>query len=141
MPAKRLQWGLSARRPGGGGWGPDLLAGRIIDILSQFRGSPLENLGRPVLKKLDRAMSDGMFGSPSDWIAIWRAAIAERGWTHRDVDSAAQEDALARGERWGDGYCGKLLCSAREPTASTIARMNRVLGVTVKFVREVVLMP
>jgi hypothetical protein len=79
------------------------------------------------------AMSDGLTGMPSDWIAIWRAAISARGWTHRDVDSEAQEDALARGERWGDGYCGKLLCGAREPTATTISRMNRVLGLRLRL--------
>ncbi|MGA2056912.1 MAG: hypothetical protein ABSG88_16555 [Bradyrhizobium sp.] len=78
-------------------------------------------------------MSDGLTGMPSDWIAIWRAAISARGWTHRDVDSEAQEDALARGERWGDGYCGKLLCGAREPTATTISRMNRVLGLRLRL--------
>jgi hypothetical protein len=72
-------------------------------------------------------MSEALFGSPADWIALWRAKMAELGWTTREVDFRAQDDAAAHGERWGDGYCGKLLCGDREPTATTIARMNRVL--------------
>jgi hypothetical protein len=75
-------------------------------------------------------MSDGLIGSPADWIAIWRARIAEIGLTHREVDFRA---------RWGEGYCSKLLCGDREPTATTISRMNQTLGirfVTIAGARE-----
>jgi hypothetical protein len=68
-------------------------------------------------------MSEGLTGTRADWIAIWRARIAELGWTHREVDFRAG---------WGEGYCSKLLCGDREPTATTIARMNRVLGITLR---------
>lgn len=69
-------------------------------------------------------MSDGLIGSAADWIAIWRGAIAERGWTHREVDFRAG---------WGEGYCSKLLCGDREPTATTISRMNRALGLRIRL--------
>jgi hypothetical protein len=65
-------------------------------------------------------MTDAMLGSQADWIALWRSEMLRQGLTHREVDLRAG---------WGDGYCSKLLCGAREPTATTIARMNRVLGI------------
>jgi hypothetical protein len=68
-------------------------------------------------------MTDRLIGSPADWIATWRAVIFARGWTHREVDFRAG---------WGDGYCSKLLCGDREPTASTISRMNLAIGLTVR---------
>jgi hypothetical protein len=82
-------------------------------------------------------MSD-LSGTPVELIAMWKARIADLGWTHSEVDFRAQEDARAQGERWGDGYCGKLLCGAREPTATTIARMNRVLGIRFRALAEAV---
>jgi hypothetical protein len=81
---------------------------------------------------------DGFTGTPAELIALWRAWIAELGWTHAEVDFRAQEDARAHGERWGDGYCGKLLCGDREPTATTSARMNRVLGIRLHVLAETV---
>jgi hypothetical protein len=69
-------------------------------------------------------MSDALIGSAAGWIAIWRAAIADRSWTHREVDFRA---------RWGEGYCSKLLCGDREPTAPTISRMNRALGLKLRL--------
>jgi hypothetical protein len=83
-------------------------------------------------------MSEGLTGSQADWISLWRARMAELGWKHLEVDFRAQCDARAHGKSWGDGYCSKLLCGDREPTATTIARMNRVLGIgfiTVNFER------
>jgi hypothetical protein len=82
-------------------------------------------------------MSGGLLGSAADWIAIWRARIAELGWTHSEVDFRAQCDARADGERWGDGYCSKLLCGDREPTATTISRMNRALRLNIRIEVEV----
>ena len=73
-------------------------------------------------------MSEGLTGTQAELIALWRARIAELGWKYPEVDFRAQQDARAHGERWGDGYCAKLLCGAREPTATTSARMNRILG-------------
>jgi hypothetical protein len=70
------------------------------------------------------AMSDRLIRSPADWMAIWRARIAELGWTHREVDFRAG---------WGEGYCSKLLCGDREPTATTISRMNRTLGLRLRL--------
>jgi hypothetical protein len=83
-------------------------------------------------------MTDGLSGTPAELIALWRARIAYLGWTHSEVDFRAQEDARGHGERWGDGYCGKLLCGDREPTATTIARINRVLGIRLRVLAEAV---
>jgi hypothetical protein len=69
-------------------------------------------------------MSEGLTGAREDWIAIWRASISNRGWTHREVDDLAG---------WGEGYCSKLLCGDREPTATTISRMNRALGLKIRL--------
>jgi len=84
-------------------------------------------------------MTDGFFGTREELIALWRAQISAQGWTHSEVDFRAQADARAHGERWGDGYCGKILCGDREPTATRIARMNRVLGLKLRV--EVALTP
>jgi hypothetical protein len=65
-------------------------------------------------------MTHGLLGTQADWIELWRREMAAQGLKHREVDFRA---------RWGDGYCSKLLCGDREPTATTIARMNRVLGI------------
>jgi hypothetical protein len=70
------------------------------------------------------SVSDGLIRAPADWIAIWRAAITDHGWTHREVDFRAG---------WGEGYCSKLLCGDREPTATTILRMNRALGLRLRL--------
>ena len=83
-------------------------------------------------------MSGDLSGTPAELIALWRARIAALGWTHADVDARAQEDADLHGERWGDGYTGKLLCGDREPTATTSARMNRVLGIRFRVLAEAV---
>jgi hypothetical protein len=75
-------------------------------------------------------MSDGLFGSAADWREIWRARIRALGLTQEEVDLRARDDARAHGEKWGERYCGKLLRGDREPTATRIARMNRVLGIS-----------
>jgi hypothetical protein len=73
------------------------------------------------------AMSEGMTLSPAELIALWRSKISACGWSQREVDFRAG---------WGEGYCGKLLCGDREPTATTIARMNRALGIRFVTVDE-----
>jgi hypothetical protein len=100
------------------------LAPAIIDASIHFRGSSSKNLGGSVLKKLGAAMIDRLIGSAADWIAIWRSAIGARGLTHREVDDLAG---------WGEGYCSKLLCGDREPTATTISRMNCALGLKIRL--------
>jgi hypothetical protein len=72
-------------------------------------------------------------GWHGELIALWRARIEELGWKHFEVDDRAQRDARAHGERWGDGYCSKLLCGDREPTATTISRMNHALGLRLRL--------
>ncbi len=62
-----------------------------------------------------------MFGSSADWVALWRAALADRGWTHLELDHRAQ---------LGEGYTGKILCGLVKPTAPTIERINRALGIS-----------
>jgi hypothetical protein len=61
-----------------------------------------------------------MTGSQADWIILWRSAMSAQELTHREVDFRAG---------WGEGYCSKLLCGDREPTATTISRMNQALGI------------
>jgi DNA-binding phage protein len=77
-------------------------------------------------------MTGGLHGSAADWIATWRAAIAVRGWTHREVDFRAG---------LGEGYCSKLLCGDREPTATTISRMNNALGIRLRLEVETDALP
>jgi hypothetical protein len=66
------------------------------------------------------AMTDGLTCSPAELIALWRSTMTAQGLTHREVDFRAG---------WGEGYCSKLLCGDREPTATTISRMNQALGI------------
>ena len=49
-------------------------------------------------------MTDGLFGSSADWIALWRARMDERELTHRVVDDMAG---------LGEGYVSKLMCGQR----------------------------
>jgi transcriptional regulator with XRE-family HTH domain len=65
-------------------------------------------------------MTDGLTGARADWIALWREAMAAQQLTHREVDDRAG---------FSEGYVSKLMCGqVREPTAATIAKMNRALG-------------
>ena len=68
-------------------------------------------------------MTDGLLGSSADWIALWRARMAERDLTHRAVDDLAG---------LGEGYVSKLMCGQRSPTPRTIERMNRALGIRLR---------
>ena len=62
-----------------------------------------------------------MLGSQADWIALCRAAMADRGLTTREVDEAA---------KIGDGYMAKLMCGqVKTPTWRTVARVNEALGI------------
>ena len=70
-------------------------------------------------------MSNGLTGTMPELIAVWRAAMDARGKTTRDVDHDAG---------LGEGYVAKILCGSRTPTAPTIAKINRALGVEVLFV-------
>ena len=58
-------------------------------------------------------------------IAAWRAAMAASGKTTREVNHDAG---------LGEGYLAKILCGLRSPTAPTVAKINRVLGIEVEFV-------
>jgi transcriptional regulator with XRE-family HTH domain len=67
------------------------------------------------------AMSDGHFGSRADWLALWKGEAAAQGLSYRDLDDRA---GLT------DGYFSRLMCGdVREPTAATIERINRALGI------------
>jgi hypothetical protein len=89
-----------------------------------FGSIGLPILARPAPEKVGPAMTERLIRAPADWIALWRLQIAARGWTHREVDFRAG---------WGEGYCSKLLCGDREPTATTILRMNRALGLRLRL--------
>jgi predicted transcriptional regulator len=68
-------------------------------------------------------VSEALFGSQADWIALWRARLADLGWTHRELDDRAG---------LGEGYTSKLLCGLVKPTAPTIERINRALGIRLR---------
>ena len=68
-------------------------------------------------------MTDVLTGEQWEWIALWRGALRARDWTHLDLDAKA---GLC------DGYASKILCGARAPSAPTIARINRALGITLQ---------
>jgi DNA-binding phage protein len=83
-----------------------------------FGAARLEKIRRP-------AMSEGLTGTTPELIAVWRAAMDARGRTTREVDHDAG---------LGDGYFAKILCGLRTPTAPTIAKINRALGLEMRFV-------
>ena len=106
---------------------------RLIDIPARIRGRfsqiffGLGNFGGAVFwrglvqKKVGVAMSDALFGTQADWIAVWRAEMAAQGLTYREVDDLAG---------LGEGYMAKLMCGlVKEATAATIAKINRALGI------------
>ncbi len=68
-------------------------------------------------------MTDALTGEQAEWIALWREALAARGWSHRELDERA---GLA------EGYTSKILCGDRVPTARIIAKINRALGITLQ---------
>jgi hypothetical protein len=66
-------------------------------------------------------LAGSMTGSRAEWIAIWRARLAELGWTYEELD-----------HRLGlkNKYFSRLVCGdIGEPTAKRIAANNRVLGI------------
>jgi DNA-binding phage protein len=69
------------------------------------------------------AMSDLMTGTRADWLSLWRRAAAERGYTQAEVEHRA---GLT------DKYLSRLACGdIGEPTAATIAKINRALNITI----------
>jgi transcriptional regulator with XRE-family HTH domain len=67
------------------------------------------------------AMIDGFTGSRRDWLPLWKAKAAARGFSYREVDDRA---GLT------DGYFSRLMCGdVKEPTATTIDRINRALDI------------
>ena len=77
-------------------------------------------------------MIEGLLGSSADWIGLWRARMADRELTHREVDDLAG---------LGEGYVSKLMCGQRSPTPRTIARMNRALGIRLRPELDEILTP
>ena len=64
-------------------------------------------------------MSDGLTGAREEWLSLWKAKAAARGFSYREVDDRA---GLT------DGYFSRLMCGdVKEPTATTIDRINRAL--------------
>ena len=66
-------------------------------------------------------MSGGLTGARDDWLPLWKQTAAARGFSYREIDHLA---GLT------DGYFSRLMCGdVREPTATTIDRINRALGI------------
>jgi hypothetical protein len=64
---------------------------------------------------------DGLTGSRADWLPLWKSTAASRGYSYRAVDDRA---GLT------DGYFSRLMCGdVKEPTATTIDRINRALDI------------
>jgi transcriptional regulator with XRE-family HTH domain len=70
-------------------------------------------------------MSDGMTGSTAEWIVLWRSEMTMQDLRHRELDDRAGLP---------EGYVSKIMCGlVKEPTAATISKINRALGI--RFVR------
>ena len=70
------------------------------------------------------AMGEGLTGTRADWLSVWKPAATARGYSYREVDHRA---GLT------DGYFSRLNCGdIKEPTAPTIAAINRALGLEVE---------
>ena len=66
-------------------------------------------------------MTDGLTGSRADWLPLWKATAATRGFSYREVDDRA---GLT------DGYFSRLMCGdVKETTTTTIDRINRALDI------------
>jgi hypothetical protein len=69
-------------------------------------------------------LAGSVTGSRADWLSVWQPASAVRGFSCREVDHRA---GLT------DGYFSRLVCGdIEEPTARTIAAINRALGIEVE---------
>jgi hypothetical protein len=68
-------------------------------------------------------MSDALTGTRADWLSVWKRAAVVRGLSYRALDDRA---GLT------DGYFSRLACGdIKEPTAETIAAINRALGLEI----------
>jgi hypothetical protein len=66
-------------------------------------------------------MTDGLTGTRADWLSVWKAAALVRGYSYSEVDHRA---GLT------DKYFSRLACGdIKEPTAATIAAINRALDI------------
>jgi transcriptional regulator with XRE-family HTH domain len=62
-----------------------------------------------------------MTGTRADWIAIWRARLAKLGWSYEELDHRAGLTSK---------YFSRLVCGdIDQPTAETIDKINRALGI------------
>jgi hypothetical protein len=79
-------------------------------------------------------MTDRLIRSSADWIAIWRARIADLELSLEEVDSLAG---------LSEGHTSKILCGKRKPKGETIASLCAALAlsqsVSVDMEREAVL--
>jgi hypothetical protein len=64
-------------------------------------------------------MNDCLIRSTADWIAVWRARMAELGLRCLEVDALAG---------LSEGHTSKILCGLRKPSGETRDRLCAALG-------------
>jgi transcriptional regulator with XRE-family HTH domain len=70
-------------------------------------------------------MTERMTGTKAEWLSEWKREAAVRGWSDAEVEARA---GLT------DKYLSRLRCGdIGEPTAVSIAKINRALGLEVKI--------
>src|ERR1700738_3534825 len=86
------------------------------------------------MSTLSTPMTETLIRLAPDWIAVWRARIAELGLTHLEVDHLAGLSG---------GHTSKILCGDRKATGETRDRLCNALalaqGVSIDVEREAML--
>jgi hypothetical protein len=72
-------------------------------------------------------MTDHLIRTAADWIAVFRARIAELELTHREVDDLAG---------LSEGHTSKILCGERKASGETTVRLCGALALAQVVIRD-----